>query len=61
MALYSYEAFSKDGKKVHGVIDAPSAEALREQLTKQGLFPTKIESTGGMSTAGFLSACLKRR
>lgn len=61
MALYSYEAFSKDGKKVHGVIDAPSAEALREQLTKQGLFPTKIESTGGMSTAGFFKRLFEKK
>lgn len=53
MALYSYEAFSKDGKKVQGVVDAPSAGALKEQLTRQGLFPTKIEATGGVSTAGF--------
>lgn len=54
MALYSYEAFSKDGKKVKGVVDAPSAGALREQLTRQGMFPTKIEPTGGISTKGFL-------
>ncbi len=53
MALYSYEAFSKEGKKVHGVIDASSAESLKEQLARQGLFPIKIEMTGGTSTAGF--------
>jgi len=53
MALYSYEAFSKEGKKVHGVIDASSAESLKEQLARQGLFPIKIELTGGTSTAGF--------
>src|SRR5579863_263856 len=61
MALYSYEAFSKDGKKVHGVIDAPSAEALKEQLTRQGLFPTKIESTGGVSTAGFFKRLFEKK
>lgn len=54
MALYSYEAFSKDGKKITGEIDAPSADALKEQLTKQGLFPIKIELSGGVSTGGFL-------
>jgi type IV pilus assembly protein PilC len=53
MALYTYEAFSKDGKKVHGTIDAPSSDALKEQLTRQGLFPTKIELSGGTSSAGF--------
>jgi type II secretory pathway component PulF len=53
MALYSYEAFSRDGKKVSGTIDAPSSEALKEQLTRQGLFPTKVELSGGTSTGGF--------
>jgi len=46
MALYSYEAFSKDGKKVSGVIDAPSIEGLREQLVKQGFFPIAISLAG---------------
>lgn len=55
MALYSYEAFSKDGKKVHGIIDAPSGDALKEQLARQGLFLTKIELSGGTSTGGFFA------
>jgi type II secretory pathway component PulF len=42
MALYSYEAFSKDGKRVKGIIDAPSLTSVKEQLAKQGLFPTTI-------------------
>ncbi len=61
MALYSYEAFSKDGKRVQGVVDAPSAEALREQLARQGLFPTKIDATGGVSTAGFFKRLFKAK
>ncbi|HEX4068491.1 MAG TPA: type II secretion system F family protein [Candidatus Babeliales bacterium] len=61
MALYAYEAFSKEGKKVNGVIDAPSAEALREQLTKQGLFPIKIELSGGVSTAGFFKRLFEKK
>ncbi len=61
MALYSYEAFSKDGKRVQGVIDAPSADALKEQLTKQGLFPIKIEPTGGVSTAGFFKRLFEKK
>jgi type IV pilus assembly protein PilC len=44
MALYSYEAFSRDGKKVRGVLDAASAGTVKELLVKQGLFPIKIES-----------------
>jgi type II secretory pathway component PulF len=43
MALYSYQAFSKDGKRISGYVDAPSTEAVKEQLVRQGLFPIKIE------------------
>jgi len=42
MALYFYQAFSKDGKKVSGHIDALSTQSVKEQLAKQGIFPTKI-------------------
>lgn len=43
MALYFYQAFAKDGKKQTGYIDAPSVQSVKDQLTRQGLFPTKIE------------------
>ncbi len=42
MALYSYEAFSRDGKKVNGIIDAPSIAQLKENLMRQGLYPISI-------------------
>jgi type II secretory pathway component PulF len=42
MALYSYEAYSRDGKKVRGIIDAASAGTVKDQLVKQGLFPITI-------------------
>jgi type II secretory pathway component PulF len=42
MALYAYEAFSKEGKRVKGVIDASSAAQVKEHLAQQGLFPIKI-------------------
>ncbi len=42
MALYFYQAFSKEGKRVSGYIDAPTAEGVKEQLVRQGLFPVKI-------------------
>ena len=44
MALFSYQAFSKEGKKVHGTIDAPTAEGVRKQLSKMGMYPISIES-----------------
>ena len=42
MALYTYEAFSKDGKKVKGTIDASSIAAVREQLARQEVYPISI-------------------
>jgi len=61
MALYSYEAFSKDGKKVAGVVDAPSADALKEQLARQGLFPIRIELSGGTSAGGFFARLFEKK
>lgn len=43
MALYFYQAFSKEGKKITGHIDASTLMAARDQLVKIGIFPTKIE------------------
>lgn len=42
MALYSYQALAKGGKKVSGVIDAASIESVKQQLVKKGLYPTEI-------------------
>lgn len=42
MALYYYQAFSKEGKKVSGYLDAPAIEAVREALGRQGLYPITI-------------------
>ncbi len=53
MALYSYEAFSKDGEKVKGVIDATSQAAVREQLARQELYPISIYLATEESRMGF--------
>jgi len=42
MALYAYEAFSKDGKQVKGILDASSFSSAKDQLSRQGLFPISI-------------------
>lgn len=42
MALFFYQAFSKDGKKLSGFVDAPSRQAVKERLARQGIFPVKI-------------------
>jgi type II secretory pathway component PulF len=43
MALYSYQALARDGKKVRGSLDAASVASVKEQLVRQGLFPIAIE------------------
>ncbi len=42
MALYSYQAISKDGKKIKGNIDASSIGNAKDQLLKKGLYITNI-------------------
>jgi len=42
MALYYYQAVTRGGKKVSGQLDASTTQGAREQLSKQGLFPTKV-------------------
>lgn len=42
MALYSYQGFSRQGKKVGGSIDASSVGHAREMLVRMEIFPTNI-------------------
>ena len=42
MALYVYEAFSREGKKLKGQLDAPSQGSARELLQRKGLLPISI-------------------
>lgn len=60
MALYSYQAFSKDGKKVKGFIDASSISSAKEQLTRQSLFPISVELTQS-TTGGFFSRLFTKK
>ena len=42
MALYVYQGFSRDGKKMSGQIDASSEGGVKDILQRQGIFPTEI-------------------
>ena len=53
MALYSYEAYGKDGKKIKGVIDAPSQASVKELLSKQGLYVISVKSTTQEAAGSF--------
>jgi type II secretory pathway component PulF len=43
MALYTYQALSKDGTRKGGAVDAPSEQAVKDQLVRQGLYPISVQ------------------
>ncbi len=43
MALYQYQGFSREGKRVTGTVDAPSVPGARELLSKQQIYVSKLE------------------
>src|SRR3990167_1311395 len=49
MALYSYEGFNQAAKKVKGQLDGSSIQAIKEQLTKKGIFVSSIEIVSDLS------------
>ncbi len=49
MALYQYQALSKEGKRVSGTIDASTLQNAREQIIKMGLFITGLEAVSTAS------------
>lgn len=42
MALYVYQALSKEGKKIKGGVEASSLSSAKEQVTRKGLFIVSI-------------------
>lgn len=56
MAIYRYEAFSKDGKRVGGTLDAASTAQVKELLLRQLLFPIIIELAPLESGTSFLGS-----
>lgn len=45
MALYSYQAFTKDGKKATGTVDATSLANARDLIVRMGFFPIQVVPT----------------
>jgi len=52
MALYKYQALSKDGKRVSGTLDAGSLKQVHDHLSAKNLFPITI-TAASEATAGF--------
>ncbi len=61
MALYSYEAFSRDGKRIHGKMDAASSSSVKEQLTRQGMLPIAISLAITSADESFISNLFRAR
>lgn len=53
MALFTYRAFTKEGKTIQGTVDASSEDRARDQLVKRGLYPVSIESTREEAVLGW--------
>ncbi len=55
MGLFIYQALSKDGKKISGTVDAPTPEAARDWVIKNGMYPITVSttSTPGVQLSGF--------
>lgn len=42
MALFRYQGFSKEGKRVSGIVDAGTIAGAQDQVARMGFFPTGI-------------------
>src|SRR5438128_1101157 len=61
MALFSYQAFSKDGKKITGTVDAPSLQAAKEQLSKQGIYPISVSPSSLEAAVPFYKRIFQKK
>lgn len=61
MALYTYEAFTKEGKRLKGTVDAGSIAAVREQLSRQALYPISIYPAVQEARIGIIQRLFMRR
>lgn len=61
MALYFYQALTRDGKKVSGYLDSPSQTGLKDQLVKKGMYPIHIELAKSKSQRSFIQRIFARK
>ena len=60
MALFFYHAFTKEGKKTKGYIDAPTMANAKQQLSAQGLYPTGIFAAKQEARQGWFARFFRR-
>ena len=53
MALYIYQALSRDGKRTSGTLDAPSLKQANDQLVAKGLYPIRVVPSTEAQPSGF--------
>jgi type II secretory pathway component PulF len=53
MALYIYQALSRDGKRISGTLDAASLKQAHDQLAAKGLYPIRVVLSSEVQTTGF--------
>lgn len=62
MPLYTYQAFSRDGKKSRGTIDAGSVAQVREELGRKGLYVITVEQVEqAAASQSWLSRFFKKK
>lgn len=60
MALFYYQAYAKDGKKITGYLDAPSADSVKQMLVQKGNYPIKI-SVAEEKKVGFFQKLFQKK
>lgn len=53
MALYLYQALSRDGKRISGTLDATSIKQAHDQLAAKGLYPIRVVLAAEGQAPGF--------
>lgn len=53
MALYLYQALSRDGKRTSGTLDATSLKQAHDQLAAKGLYPIRVVLSSEGQAPGF--------
>lgn len=59
MAFFIYQAFSKEGKKVNGIIEAKNLQLAKTELVKLGLYPITVSLNSNKKNESFISAFIQ--
>lgn len=61
MAFFLYQAFSKDGKKINGIMEATNNQSVRNSLSKDGLYVVSVTlKTNSYSSTNFIASFFEK-